>query len=416
MIRRFINFLKKSFGGGDEPTNTNALSKFRHFYEQMSPNDPTYPGVRQAAGLCDDALRIAKHRIRLSSQLNEIEEKLTELESYNNLTEEEVKELRQMLDRFTSLSRERTMLLEQLSKFDNSLTEMFRLENQAVVAVPQIKDAEKHQRALKQDIGYLLGEKDELITERSDMNRTLTFIRKFTIGMAAVFVFAELLLIIMYFSAEWDIFVPTAILILLVMAIVSLLYFFRQKLRGEMRRNLRKQHRAIELLNKKNVVLAYYMNYLRYSYRKYKIKNSRMLETNLKEFGDYKFLANRIDVCRSLMYETEENIERFMRAKKLTGIKATIEGFAKTVNLEDKRRYYNEQAARKDACEKELANLDVKHEEIWDTLMVLNERDRSHNRAIESVIAYYLIEAGKLFETTDEMKNKDKEAANEKAT
>ena len=132
-----------------------------------------------------------------------------------------------------------------------------------------------------------------------------------------------------------------------------------------------------------------------------------MLETNLKDFGDYKFLTNRIDVCRSLMYETEDMIEQFMRDKKLTGVRATIEGFAKTINLEDKRRYYNDLVQKKQAHEIELAEMDARHEKIWETLMVLNEQDRSHNQIIETIVAYYLVEAGKFFEFQEEMAGVD---------
>jgi hypothetical protein len=416
-FRRFGGFLKNIFfRGRKSDSGFEAYSKFKHFFEGMDHSDPLYPSVLQASSLCDDALRIAKRRIRLSSRLQNIDERLNELESFNNLTEDEIAELKRLLDRFLSLTKERSQLLHQLSDYDNSLIEMFNLEEDATVAMPQIKDAEKHQRALRQDIGYLQGEKEELIGERADMNRTLQFIHRFTLSMVGVFIFATLLLLYMYVYSGWDIFVTTSILILLVMAIVALLYFFRQRIRTDMRRNLRKQHRAVELLNKKNVVFAYYTNYLRYSYKKYKVKNSRMLETNLKDFGSYKFLANRIDVCRSLMYETEESIEHFMREKKLTGIKATIEGFAKTVNLDDKKRYYNEVLAQKTAVEKELSELDARHEEIWETLMKLNERDHSHNHIIETILTTYLEEAGKLFNTTAEEIKEQNEAQQSKET
>jgi hypothetical protein len=293
------------------------------------------------------------------------------------------------------------MMLNQLSKFDNSLVEMFRLEDDAVIAIPQIKDAEKHQRALRHDLGYLRGEKEELVSERSDMSRTMLFIHRFTIGMVALFLFVALVLVYLYVFAGREIFLPTAILILLVMSIISLLYMFRQRLRREMRFNKRKQNRAVTLLNKKSVVFAYYTNYLRFSYRKYKVKNSRTLENNLMDFESYKYLANRIDTVRSLMYETEEYIERFLREKNLTGVKATIESFARTINLEDKRRYFAEVDANKQKAEKELADLDARHEEIWISLTDLKDTDISEDKIIETVIATYLTEAGKLFEAYD---------------
>ena len=407
-LGRFADFLKRAFGGEDrKKSGSEVYSKFRHFFENMNRGDPLYPSVFQVSSLCDDALRIAKHRIRLSSRIGELDGKMTELENFNNLTDKEIDDLKKMLERFLSLTRERTQLLNQLTNFDKSLTEMFSLEGDALIAVPQIKDAEKHQRALRQDIAYLRGEKEELNGERSDMAKTLAFIKKFTVAMVAVFAAAAVLLVVMYLTAGWDIFLPTSILSMLVMAIVALLFYFRRMVRKEVRKNLRKQHRAIDLLNKKNVVLAYYSDYLRFSYKKYKVQNSKMLETNLKDFGNYKFLANRIDTCRRLMYETEDMIERFIREKKLTGVRATIEGFAKTVNLEDKKRYYNELATQKSALEKELSDLERRHGEIWETLMVINERDRSHGNMIETIIAAYLTEAGKLFDSTDELKKND---------
>jgi hypothetical protein len=273
--------------------------------------------------------------------------------------------------------------------------------------MPQIKDSEKHQRALKQDIGYLQGEKEELIDEREDMSRTAMFLQRATVGMIAVFITAALMLVMMHFTAGWDIIASTAILILLVFAIESLLYYFKRRIRMEMKLNIKKQHRAIEQLNKKSVVYAYYTNYLRFSYNKYKVKNSRMLENNLKDFGNYKFLANRIDTCRRLMYETEDMIDTFMKEKKLTGIKATIESFARTVNLEDKKRYYNTLLSEKKVSEQELTEMEERHEEIWDTLIKINEADKSHNHVIEKIITTYLDEAGKLFEQVDSKANND---------
>jgi hypothetical protein len=411
-----FGFIKKIFSRetwSGSKGSYETYSRFKPFYEKMNKNDPAYPGVRQAATLCEDALRIAKQRLRYSARIHQLNEKLIELESFSKLSEEEANNLRRSLDRFVALTKERSMLLNQLSRFDNSLVEMFTLEDDAVIAIPQIKDAEKHQRALRHDIGYLRGEKEELSTERYDMSRTMLFIQRFTMGMVALFAFVAFMLVYLYIFNGRDIFFPISILILLVMAIVALLYVFRQRLRREMRTNMRKQHRAVSLLNKKNVVFAYYTNYLRFSYRKYKVKNSRTLENNINDFESYKYLVNRIDTVRALMYETEESIELFLREKKLTGVKATIEGFARTVNIEDKRRYFLEMDKEKQKTEKDLLELDARHEEIWNTLTALREADMSRDKIIEIVIATYLTEAGKLFNISENKSENTAEPAPE---
>lgn len=399
-LSRVAAFFKRVFSGEARKNDTalEVQSKFKQFYENMNRDEPLYPSVRQTASLCDDALRVAKQRIRLSARLHDLDEKFLELEAFTRLSNDEIADLKRELERFVSLAGERSMLLNQLTAFDPSLTEMFKLEEDAVVAMPQIVDAEKNQRALRQDLSYLQGEKEELIHERQDMGHTLVFVHRFTVFMVVLFLAVSVLLAFLYIFADWEIFLPTTVLILLVMGIVTLLYMYRRRIRFEMRYNLRKQHRAIDLLNKKNVVYAYYTNYLRFSYKKYQVKNSKMLEHNLKDLGSYKFLINRIDTIRSLMYETEEAIERFLREKKLTGVKTTIENFARTVNLEDKKRYYDEIQSEKQSAERELAELDARHEEIWETLMVLNDRDRSHDRIIETILTTYLKEAGQLFD------------------
>jgi len=383
----------------DPPFET--YSKFKRFFEAMDMEDPLYPSIRQTSGLCDDALRIAKQRIQLGTRLQEYDEKLVELEHFSRLTEEEIARLRKLLEYFMSLTVERNQLYNQLSDYDKSLVEMFKLEEEAALAIPQIKDAETRQRLLKQDLGYIYGEKADLVYERENMEKGLQFIHYFTLGLVGLFIVMTLLLGFLYIFNGTNIFLPTVIISLMVIIIASLLFIFRRRIRFELRVNFKKQLRAVELLNKKNVVYAYYTNFLRFVYTKYKVRSAQMLENNLQDFGKYKFLAGRIDNLRRTMYETEAEIERFMKEKKLTGLRASVEGFAKTANLEDKKRYYDELVKSKQALENELNSLDLRHEEIWDTLMVLNDHDNSPAKIIDKIIQTYLDEAGGLLINID---------------
>ncbi|MCL2187617.1 MAG: hypothetical protein FWC16_05715 [Defluviitaleaceae bacterium] len=397
MFQKIGQFFKRVFGkrAGTQAADYEASSRFKQFYEVMDKTDPVYPAVRHAATLCDDALRVAGQRMRISAQLHEVNEKLMELDAFVMLSDEEVEYLKKMLERFMNLSTERSVMLERLSNYDSSLVDMTPLEEDARTVMPTIKDAEKLQRTLRSDIGYLMGEKEELIHEREEMGRSLQFIHRFTMVAIGLFVLVGAVLAVQFFVGYQEVFWPVVILVLLVMGIMALLYAFRFRLRREMRLNLRKQHRAVELLNKKNVVYAYYTNFLKFCYDKYKAKNSRTLENNLNDLESYRHLTNRIDTVRSLLYETEEGIDTFLRAKRLTGIKATIEGFAETVNLDDKRRRIQQLEGQKNIAERDLAELDRRHEEIWEVLMALNDADLSQR--VGSVVETYLAEAGKLF-------------------
>ncbi|MCL2217185.1 MAG: hypothetical protein FWB91_09230 [Defluviitaleaceae bacterium] len=395
-FNRAGRFFKKLFSRKERvaaAVEQDAHSKFKHFYEELEKEDPTYLPMRQASTLCDDALRVANQRLKTSSRLNTINNQLSELDAFINLTDEEITDLKRMLERFVAMAGERSILLEKLTDYDSSLVSMEPLEKDARDAIPSIKDAEKHQRALRMDIGYLTGEKEELAFEREDIQKSQRFIYKFTVGVIGVFFVILSVLAYMFFATELQIFIPTTIFVLLVMGFVVIVNLFRYRILKELRQNTKKQHRAVELLNKKSVVYAYYTNYLRYCYKKYKANNSRTLENNLNDLESYRHLANRIDTVRSLMYETETSIERFVREKKLGGVKSTVEGFAKTINLDDKRRRFNDLSTERDGAEKSLIELDRRHEEIWSTLTKLNVMEPSVNKVLES----YMTEAEALF-------------------
>ena len=401
-VTRITRFFERTFRvrkKESQELSLDAYSKFKHFYEDFDKNDPAYTIIRQAATLSDEALRVATQRIRISGRLHVIEQQLTELDAFINLTTEEIDNLKKLLDRFLALAKERSILLEKLTDYDSSLVAMEPLEEDAWAVIPTIRDAEKHQRALRMDIGYITGEKEELNFERADMDNSLMMIRRLTIGVVSVFAVIGLVLSYLVIIARMNIMVPTSILVLLVMAFAAVINFHGFKVRREIQLNSRKQNRAIELLNKKSVVYAYYTNFLRYCYKKYKAGNSRILESNLNDLESYRFLANRIDTVRQLMYETETSIERFVREKKLGGGRSTVEGFAKTVNLEDKVRRSHELSGERAVSEKTLEELDKRHESVWNSLTALNGTDNTGK--VDAIIASYIDEAESLFAKRD---------------
>jgi len=398
-FHRFSRFVKRVLGVKEkEPvavSGMEAYSKFKHFYYELDKSDPEFVSVRHAATLCDDALRVATQRLKISKRLSQLAQQLAELDAFIKLTEEEILNLKRMLERFVALASERSILLEKLTDYDASLVNMEPLAEDAWAAIPQIKDAEKHQRALRMDIGYLTGEKEELIFEREDMEKNIALIRQITLITVGVFGVIGLSLVSLQFFGLMDIMIPIFFLVVLAMVFVSIVGVFRHRVRREIKINSKKQQRAIELLNKKSVVYAYYTNFLRYCYKKYKANNSRTLENNLNDLESYRHLANRIDTVRNLMYETETGIELFLREKKLGNVRSTVEGFARTINLEDKRRRFSEINAEKSVSDKNLLELDKRHEEIWDTLQKLQATDKTGT--ISGIIEAYMDEAQKLF-------------------
>ncbi len=402
IVERVIGFFQRIFGKREreQAPDFESYSMFRHFLDDMDANDPMFTPVKKAAGLCDDALKIVRQRMESSTRIHQLDSSLAELECFGNLSDDETHRLKQHLDRFLSLTRERNDLLDRLTAFDKNLYDLYKLEGEAQYALPQIEEAERTQRMLNRDLSVIHGERADLEYRFDGLSDGLLFIQRFIIGMVAAFVFVTLVLGYLLMFEGRDIFFPTTILVLSAMVIASLLYIFRRQVLHEMDVNVKRQSQAVSLLNKKNVIYAYYTNYLRFSYDKYKVRNSGMLRKRLHDFGNYKHVVNRIDAIRKIMYETENEIETIFREKQLNNIKTTIERFARTISLDDKKQVYKELLNEKAQIEKNLASLDERQAEIWDLLVELNECDYSKDKIIDRVIQAYLDEVSRILTMT----------------
>ena len=373
-----------------------SYSKFKDFFAELDHNDPIYPLVFKTTNLCDDALRIASQRVRLGSRLQDYYEKLTELAAFASMTEDEVIRLRKMLQYFMSLASERSQLYNKMEDYDRSLVEMYKLEDDARAVLPDFKEVEEKHRAIKQELNELNGTKSELVYERENMERGVNLVRYFSVGLVISLVGIVLALGGAYIFGGVNIIAPSFVVGLMGIVLATLLRVLRMRLIFELRMNFKKQMSITLIINKKSVVFAYYANFLRFVNKKYKTRNSTQLERTLENFEKYKILLAQIDNVRRAMYQTEEEIERVVREKRISGLRSTIEDFARAVNLEDKKRYYDELLKSKNAIEAELSALDAQHEKIWEELLSINDSDVSSGRIIDKIIQTYLNEAGSL--------------------
>ncbi len=365
-----------------------GYSIFKSMLEGME-NETCYPSLFRAAEICDATLDISKRRILLIEKISKKQDILSELECYNNLTDEEADKLKKLLESYVSLTKERNALRYQLADFDRSVEYMISLEEDANKIMPQLEDAEKKQRVFRNDISSLEGEKSALEYEQTVLKKGLVFIQRLTVAMTLAFCGVALFLAYSYMINQAAIFIPTSILVILLIFITVLIHVFRKRMIYELDINIKKQKRAVQILNRKNVVFAYYTNYLNYEYKKYKISNAHMLKNNLKDYAHFKHITFRIDAIRDILYETNRQIEKFLRDFGISDAKFTIEQFAQTINIEDKKFFYGKTQNECAALERELDELDQRHAQLWEELMKLNEQDATSDKLIDSMIQIY---------------------------
>ena len=388
--------LRKQSSSKNKPSTRAYSVVFADHLSDLDENGPEYKSVRQAVDLCDSALRNVKSRADLSDKLHGYEKKIHEMSFIHRMSNGEIKHFKSLLDSFASLSKERTGLLERLAKFDRSLPVLESLENQADMAVPEMREAEDYHRALKHDISYLEGEKEGLRYEHDSLTTGITFISKFSVGLTGLFVFTAVLLVFLSLIQGRDVFMYSAALVFLAVTAAASLYVFRKRIAFELSLNNKKQQKAIHVLNRKNIVFAFYDNLLGYCYDKYHVRSSSMLQSHIKDYEQYKMVVKRIDNVRSVMYETQREIEDIMREKQIDQINPSLESFAKNIDLDDKKRVYDEIAAVKSKAEKQMTELEQRHAHIWDLLTRLKEDRPAVRERVERVVQTYLDEVGRI--------------------
>ncbi|MCL2565207.1 MAG: hypothetical protein FWE24_05275 [Defluviitaleaceae bacterium] len=388
IFTRLVNVINKVVPASKskkEPIST----RFDIFVRLVNKKHESYSSVKKAAELCDEAIVLSKRRIGAINRANLLAGKMAELECYENLTDQEIDEFKNLIERFVSLNKDRNALRFQIAGFDKSLVEMGDLEEDAKFILKSMEDSERQRKILRHDTALLQGEKSELEHEYLQMQNAGEFVRKLSIGLLAAFGFMAVFLGFWIFNGSANLFIPTAILCFSLIILTMFLGIFRQRIRAEIRLNLLKQQKCVELINKKNVVYAYHLNFLKFVYKKYNVRSSDKLKKNLSDFNDYKTITRRYDSIKSAMYQTERQIEGFLREKNIANALITIEKFAKTVDLEDKRKVYNNYATELARLEKLLEGLDSLLEGIWGELTLLEDLDKTDDKLIAHIIRQY---------------------------
>ena len=390
VVKFFKSVKRRLFGGfRKKDRDPDYASRFRVILNDLDKRDPSYGAAVRMSRHCDEGIRTARQKHAFNEKIRELDEKISELDAFSNLSDEDADLLKNLLERFVSLSRERSELMYQLTSFDNALTYMEKLEDDANASVGNITDAEKQQKVLKHDLVYLEGEKAELEYEKEFLSKSVKFIYRFTVFIIVLFAVVAVALCYLYLFRDIPIFYPLSIFILLLIFVVFFLGIFKRRIDAGIKMNVKKQQRAVELLNKKNAVYAHYTNYLNYTYKKYRIKNSGMLKKNLKDLDNYKHLAYRFDNIRNIMYQTETQIEDFLRKKKLGGVKSTVEQFARTVDIENKRGYFRELSEEKKNYEKSLAECEERQQKIFTEIEELSAGDSSESQVLNRMLQAY---------------------------
>lgn len=396
-MQKILNFItgKDYEEKVEKEISTNSI--FEEIVEQVPEKSENFVYVREAADLSEEALRLYKQKIIILNRTKQVDEKVSEMSIFNTLSQVDIDYLKMILNRYVAIVKEKNVTNVQISSFDRSVVDLYSLESDAIENLPKIEDAERMQRVFKTDINHIEGEKEELLDEMDTLIKGRDFFKKFTYCFVGVSVLMATFLSFMGIFYQTDIFMQLFVLIIVVMFVSTFIVVFRRKIKQSIRRNVAFQKRAVELLNKKNAVYAYYTSFLNYEYKKYHVNSSMELKENLRELVFYKQHLKRGETVRRVLRESEYEIDDFMKEHNIKNDKISMLDFAETINIEDQRRYFDSLIKEKSKAEETLKELDEKHELVWAELMRLKENDTTQNHVVSEIIDAYYVETAKDF-------------------
>ena len=184
-----------------------------------------------------------------------------------------------------NLTKERNKLQHKSSILSDQQYRLFdRYEMQIPKELSIIKDSEKYQMVIQQDITHLEKERQALDEEYEDIVSKQAFLKGIAVTTCVIVVllFALFAFISEYSEASFTI----PFLMTVLMGMVSALYIFIEARKNVMGTRLvqMKQNRQIMLMNKVKIKSVNNRNYLDYTYNKYIVENFEQLKAYWEEY------------------------------------------------------------------------------------------------------------------------------------
>jgi hypothetical protein len=238
------------------------------------------------------------------------------------------------------------------------------------------------------DMEHLRDEMDGLAYQKESLSRGIKLMRKLSVGLLIFLAACVAVLSYLYMTQEINIVIP--IILITVFATFAILASTAagRRFRRDLSLNGMKRKKAVGMLNTKSAVFAHYTNYLNFSYNKYNVDSAEDLKKSLKDYGNYKSIAKRFDSLRSLQIETEADISALLKKHEISNVTTSLENFAKTFNIADKKKYYDELNEGKRSAEDDLMKLDKQQELIWDKLVIYDAADTEGS--IKAMVQAYM--------------------------
>lgn len=167
--------------------------------------------------------------------------------------------------------------------------------------MPTIKENEKYQVMIQQDIAHLEKERQDLNGEEEDIIHKQGFLKGIAITISIIISVLFLLFAIMSNYSEISMSFPFLLTVFMGMALALYIFLEARKNIADIRQIQMKQNRQIMLMNKVKIKSVNNRNYLEYAYNKYMVESYEQLRVYWEEYLRLKDEAKRYKKNTDLM-------------------------------------------------------------------------------------------------------------------
>lgn len=229
---------------------------------------------------CMEQLGEAEKEINLlTGEYSLVTSYLTDMEEIESLPQEQAEEIKSIAGKMLALEKERQRYLDKKERMtDSEYHKMRAQEDEAEEGIAKLKEAERYQKLVKQDLAKLDGERHAYGYRRNELRTMLANLRGMAMICLVALAVCVLMLLVLQFGFSMDTAVGYYVAVGAAAVAITVLYLKYTDADRELTRVEKAQNRLIQLQNTVKIRYINNVNLLDYLYLKYDVDSAAKLQ------------------------------------------------------------------------------------------------------------------------------------------
>lgn len=300
--KRIKDFMedKRLSGSMAENTADAAFGSKETAFAEVEEQKVDFNSREESAGYvqncCERIMEVSKQVEEAKAEYGAVTSYLMDMQKIDMIPKEEREELESAARDIITFTREREKYREdnEIKISASARQTMQKYEKEMVNEIRKMQENEAYQRAIKNDLKYLEGEKGYLKYQRQEIIAKQTYLRNIAVTTSVLVIILFVLLYALARVFRADMRLPFTLTILMAAVSAAYIYFEANKNRANMVLTEKKINKAIGLLNKVKIKYVNNTSYLDYTYEKFGVSSAMELEHIWQQYEEIKRRERKI--------------------------------------------------------------------------------------------------------------------------